>query len=146
MDSGEWGGGLWLTNDDGSVDKEIANDNIRAIASLGSEFLVLTGLSHMSLEHGTALMRSNSHRMHVELEWAKILDSAPQTFTRRGTDSVFLTRYSIFQINRAGNPDCSPKRSCRTHALVRIISTGSLATRAPSSILCRLSSKATTFF
>ena len=84
-------------------EQAIIKDNVRVIVPLGSEFLVLTGLSHMSLDHGTALMLSNPRRMHVELEWSKTLDSAPQAFTRKGTDSLlFQTRYGVFQINRAG--------------------------------------------
>src|SRR5262249_34244669 len=64
VDAGEWGGGLWLTNSDGSVSKEIIKDNVRVIVPLGSEFLVLTGLAHLSLDHGTVLMFPHPRRMH----------------------------------------------------------------------------------
>ena len=47
-DGGEWGGGLWLTNDDGSLTKRIVSDNVRAVVPIDGGILVLSGLAHLA--------------------------------------------------------------------------------------------------
>jgi hypothetical protein len=51
-DRGEWGGSLlWCTND-GSVKRELLDDNVVAIVPLTDRFLVLAGLSHLGSDRG----------------------------------------------------------------------------------------------
>jgi len=54
-DAGEWGGGLWLTNEDGSKTTRILNDNVRAVVPIDGGIVVLSGLAHMSIDFGMHL-------------------------------------------------------------------------------------------
>src|ERR1700722_1866677 len=57
-DAGEWGGGLWLTNEDGSRTKRILNDNVRAVVPIDGGIVVLSGLAHMFINFGNAFIFS----------------------------------------------------------------------------------------
>lgn len=49
---GEWGGGLtWISND-GSIARELLDDNVVAILQIDDRFIVLAGLSHLYADHG----------------------------------------------------------------------------------------------
>jgi len=52
ISAGEWGGGLWLTNEDGSQTKRILADNVTGILKAGPNIIVLSGLAHMSFDYG----------------------------------------------------------------------------------------------
>ena len=56
-DAGEWGGGLWLTNEDGSKTKRILSDNVRAVVPIDGGIIVLSGLAHMSMERFRVVSR-----------------------------------------------------------------------------------------
>jgi len=104
INAGEWGGGLWLTNKDGSLSKKVVMDNVGGLVPMGQSVLVLSGLAHMTFNFGTALMLSNPHHMNVALEWAVHLDAAPQSFTNRKDGSILVvTNYGIDQISRSGD-------------------------------------------
>lgn len=52
FDSGEFGGGLWWADAEGRQTKQLSGENVRVIVKRGEEALVLTGLAHMSSDHG----------------------------------------------------------------------------------------------
>jgi hypothetical protein len=100
-DAGEFGGGLWLTNEDGSDTKRILTDNVRAIVPLdGGGVLVLSGLAHMSLDFGNVFIFSNPDGMNIPLQYAAHLDGAPSAFTKLADGSVlFVTTQSLNAIS-----------------------------------------------
>jgi hypothetical protein len=53
FNAGEFGGGLWWANADGSQTKPLSGENVQVIAPRGEELLVLTGLAHLSIDKGT---------------------------------------------------------------------------------------------
>jgi hypothetical protein len=67
-DAGEWGGGLWLTNEDGSETKQILTDNVREMVRLDNGILVLTGLAHMSLDFSNAFIFSEPDGLNIPLQ------------------------------------------------------------------------------
>ncbi len=52
FDAGEFGGGLWLFNRDGSQNIELLSENVHAIYQINATILILTGLNHMRLNYG----------------------------------------------------------------------------------------------
>jgi hypothetical protein len=53
FNAGEFGGGLWWANADGSQTKPLTGKNVQAIVPRGKDVLVLTGLAHLSMDEGT---------------------------------------------------------------------------------------------
>jgi hypothetical protein len=53
FDAGEFGGGLWWSNADGSETKPLTGENVQVIVQRRKELLVLTGLAHLSMDQGT---------------------------------------------------------------------------------------------
>jgi hypothetical protein len=99
-DAGEFGGGLWLTNEDGSEAKRILGDNVLAIVPLdGGGFLVLSGLAHLSMDFGNLFIFSNPEDMNIALQYSAHLDGAPTAYTKLTDGSVlFLTTLSLNSI------------------------------------------------
>jgi hypothetical protein len=52
---GEWGGSLLWSSLDGTVQRELLDDNVVAILPNGGRFVVLAGLSHLSIDRGRVL-------------------------------------------------------------------------------------------
>ena len=103
IDAGEWGGGLWITNQDGSLSKLIVEDNVRGIVSTAQGIFVLSGLAHGGFDFGNVVMLSNPHDMRVTLEWTASLDSAPNAFVRLADDSVLVIDvFGALQITPSG--------------------------------------------
>ena len=96
-DAGEFGGGLWLTNEDGSETKRILTDNVPAIVPLdGVGVLALSGLAHMKMDFGNEFIFSNPDGMNIRLQYAAHLDGAPSAFTKLADGSVlFVTTQSL---------------------------------------------------
>jgi len=96
-DAGEFGGGLWLTNEDGSETRLILSDNVRGLVPLeGGGVLVLSGLAHMSMDFGNEFIFSKPEGMNIPLQYAAHLDGAPRAFTKLADGSVlFVTTQSM---------------------------------------------------
>lgn len=96
-DAGEFGGGLWLTTEDGSETKLILSDNVRGLVPLdGGGVLVLSGLAHMSMDFGNEFIFSKPEGMNIPLQYAAHLDGAPRAFTKLADGSVlFVTTQSL---------------------------------------------------
>ena len=71
IDAGEWGGGLWITNEDGTRSKQIVMDNVRGLIPTSRGIFVLSGLAHMHIDFGNVLMLSAPHDMHTSFEWER---------------------------------------------------------------------------
>ncbi len=52
FNAGEFGGGLWWFNRDGSQNIELLSENVHAIYQANASILILTGLNHMGLNYG----------------------------------------------------------------------------------------------
>jgi hypothetical protein len=95
-DGGEFGGGLWLTNEDGSEVKRIFNSDVQAVVALEKGVLILSGLDHMGLDVGNALVYSAPHAMNMALQESLKLDGAPSAFAQETDGSVlFITTHSL---------------------------------------------------
>ncbi len=102
-DAGEFGGGLWLTNEEGSVTKRILSDNVRAVVPIDSGILVLSGLAHMSMDFGNAFIFSSPDGLNITLEHSVHLDGAPSAYAKEADGSVlFVTTYGLCRITKSG--------------------------------------------
>jgi hypothetical protein len=102
-DAGEFGGGLWLTNEKGSETKRILSDNIRAVVPIDSGILVLSGLAHMSMDFGNAYIFSNPDGLNISLQHSVHLDGAPSAYAKEADGSVlFVTTYGLDKITKSG--------------------------------------------
>jgi hypothetical protein len=52
FDAGEFGGGLWWSNEDGKTVKHLLEENVHALVVQNGTPLVLTGLAHMDSDEG----------------------------------------------------------------------------------------------
>jgi hypothetical protein len=102
-DAGEWGGGLWLTNEDGSKTKRILSDNVREMVPLEEGVLVLSGLAHMGIDFGNAFIFSNPDGMNISLQHAVHLDGEPSAYAKEPDGSVlFVTTYGLRRVTKSG--------------------------------------------
>lgn len=104
--AGEFGGGLWLTNEDGSEAKRILSDNVRAVVPLdGSGILVLSGLAHMSTDFGNEFIFSNPDGLNITLQYPAHLDGAPMASAKLADGSVlFVTTHSLYALTKSESP------------------------------------------
>lgn len=102
-DAGEWGGGLWLTNEDGSKTKRIISDNVRAVVTIDGGILVLSGLAHMSMDFGDAFIFSNPDGLNVSLQHSVNLNGEPSAYAKEPDGSVlFVTTFGLCRITKSG--------------------------------------------
>ena len=87
-DGGEFGGGLWLTNEDGSVARLLVADNVRGLVRLEGRVVVLSGLAHIFTDFGNVFILSNPDGLNVSFQYSIHLDSAPYGYTKDSDDSV----------------------------------------------------------
>lgn len=103
FDAGEFGGGLWISNADGSETKRISTDNVKGMVPIGDAILVLSGLAHMTLDFGNALILSQPHGASVALEHAIHMDGEPRAYARDSDGSVLVvTTYNLSRIKETG--------------------------------------------
>jgi len=101
--AGEWGGGLWLTNEDGSKTKRILSDNVRAVIPTDSGILVLSGLAHLAINFGNAFIFSEPNGLDIVLQRAVALDGEPSAPAKEADGSVlFVTTYGLCRITKSG--------------------------------------------
>ena len=87
--AGEFGGGLWWTNQDGRRVERLSRENVQAFVTRDEEVLVFTGLSHMGYDKGTAY---SFHPAPGGGELVRIadLDSAPAAAWLQDDGSVLI--------------------------------------------------------
>jgi hypothetical protein len=101
-DAGEWGGGLWLTNEDGSKTKRILDSNVRAVIPFNGGILVLSGLAHI-MDFGNAFIFSSPNGLDISLQHAMQLDGEPSAPAKAPDGSVFfVTTYGLCRITKTG--------------------------------------------
>jgi hypothetical protein len=101
-DAGEWGGGLWLTNEDGSESKRIIGDNVRQLVSVEHGVLVLSGLSH-GIEFGNAYIFSEPDGMNIALQHAVHLDGVPSGYAKDADGSgLTIVNNTLWRITNLG--------------------------------------------
>jgi hypothetical protein len=102
-DAGEFGGGLWLTNDDGSEVHRITTDNVNAMARTRTGIVVVTGLAHLSQEYGNLYFLSVPDGWKLNLQYSVHLEGATFASTTDSDQSVlFATRYGLHRIRESG--------------------------------------------
>ena len=102
-DAGEWGGGLWLSNEDGTKTKRIVSENVRTVVPFNGGVLVLSGLAHITMNFGNAFVLSNPDGMNISLEHAISLDGAPSAYSTESDGSIlFTTTYGLCRITKTG--------------------------------------------
>jgi hypothetical protein len=103
-DAGEWGGGLWITNEDGSEVKRLVNDNVHAVVPIDDGVLVLSGLAHLSLDFGNAFIFSNPNGLNISLRRTAHLDGEPRAYAKESDGSVlFVTTHGLRRITKSGD-------------------------------------------
>ena len=100
---GEFGGGLWLTNEDGTETKRILDEDVRAMIPTDYGIVVLSGLAHMSMDFGYAFIFSKPDGMNISLQHAVHLDGEPSGGVQEPSGSVlFATTYNLCRITKTG--------------------------------------------
>jgi hypothetical protein len=114
IDAGEWGGGLWITNETGSEAKNLVAKNVKGIVPTTHGMLVFSGLAHLTASSGDLLVLSHPHNMQVGLEWSAQLDSEPVAFSKQPDESVLVaTHYSVMCVR-------PPREGAQTQELNRL--------------------------
>jgi hypothetical protein len=102
-DAGEWGGGLWLTNEDGSETKQILAENVHAVVPVDDGILVLSGLSHLGIDVGNAFIFSRPDGLSISVRENLRLNGAPRAFVKEPDGSVlFVTTNGLCRITKSG--------------------------------------------
>lgn len=103
FEAGEFGGGLWLTNEDGSKAKHILRENVQAIVPLRDVVLVLSGLAHMGFDYGNAYFFSPPAGMTLPLEHEVRLPGEPRAYVKETDTSVLVvTTRTLSRISDSG--------------------------------------------
>jgi hypothetical protein len=90
-DGSRSGGGLWLTNPDGSKTKRIISENVRGRVPLnGDRILVLSGWVAMIPDYGKEYIFSNPIGLNIKVLYSTRLDGAPMASTKLPDGSVLL--------------------------------------------------------
>ena len=102
-DAGEFGGGLWLTNEDGSKTRRILSDNVTEMVRVGDEVLVLSGLDHGTMDFGNAFLFSEPEGLNISLQHFARLNGAPRGYVKEQSGSVlFVTTAGLCRITKSG--------------------------------------------
>jgi hypothetical protein len=102
-DAGEFGGGLWLSNHDGSDVRRIFNSDVRAVVPSEDGVLILSGLAHMTFDSGDASFFSLPHAMNMTFQFSIKLDGAPSAYAQETDGSViFATTHSLCRVTKTG--------------------------------------------
>jgi hypothetical protein len=98
-DAGEWSGKLLWFNQDGTKRIEILNDNIRGIAKVGNEILILSGMAHLGTDKGKIYKLTKDFKANLLTD----LQTQPQSFVIENNDSMIVTlKDKIIRVNGLG--------------------------------------------
>ena len=102
FDAGEFGGGLWFANDDGTT-VELSTENVHGVFATTQGALVLAGLAHMGLDSGKVFIVPKVVRSSSDLKTLVELDGAPQAFTEISDGSeLIVTTHGIWSVSSTG--------------------------------------------
>jgi hypothetical protein len=103
FDGGEFGGGLWWSNEDGSQTSRILNENVKGILATSKGVLVLVGLAHIDLDVGKVFIIPDSAKPK-EIRRLVSLDGAPQAFAIESPTTVLVTTtHGVSRVSFSGN-------------------------------------------
>lgn len=119
-DNGEFGGGLWWISPDGQSTK-LGNDNVQGIVQTSFGTLVLTGLSHLSINRGT-VYRIDDGILPPKMISLVSLAGAPDAFVKDLSGNILIV--SSNRIEKLESPGIIKKfvdvdyRSIGAHSIV----------------------------
>lgn len=103
FDGGEFGGGLWWTNEDGNQSNRILNENVKGILATSNGVLVLVGLAHIDLDEGKVFIIPDSAKPKSIRPLAS-LDGAPQAFVAESPTTVLVTTtHGVSRVSSSGS-------------------------------------------
>lgn len=109
FDGGEFGGGLWRSQKDGSSVTKLLDAPVRSLMATSKGVLVFTGTAHMGLDNGQAWILRNiaeDRQPALLLE----LDGAPQVLFHEGGDSVLVvTTHGVTRVTPEGRTEVLTK-------------------------------------
>jgi hypothetical protein len=89
-DAGEFGGGLWWTNNDGRENKRLSGENVHVILTRQNELLVFTGLAHMGSDEGKVYAYRPAVQSAGDLVELADLGSAPNAALIDNNETVLI--------------------------------------------------------
>jgi hypothetical protein len=103
FDGGEFGGGLWFVDANGTA-TQLYQENVRGFVETSRGVMVFVGVAHMTIDRGEVLIARNPVTADTKLEMLAPLDSAPETFTQISPDAALLvTTHGISRITSSGD-------------------------------------------
>lgn len=90
FDAGEFGGGLWWFNEDGSDSTKLLSDNVHAIYETRNGTFVLAGLAHMGHDAGEVDQFIETPEK-VTLKWVASLGGSPEASTVDPDGDIVVT-------------------------------------------------------
>lgn len=104
FDGGEFGGGLWSTNEDGSQTQHLlSSQDVHAIVPALGGAIVLAGVAHMSLDEGSAFWVPSSAWNSAEIHRIADLKSSPEASIQDSPSTVLVaTNKEILRIDASG--------------------------------------------
>jgi hypothetical protein len=101
-DSGEWGGALTWYSDNPGEKKELIKDNVRRIAPVGNEVLVLSGLAHLSDDNGKVWKLGKGEKGGIKATLLKELGSQSQGFVVKDKDLLVALNNKFLRVSLSG--------------------------------------------
>jgi hypothetical protein len=102
FDAGEFGGGLWWFNSDGTVVRKLSPLNVHSILETPSGTFVLSGLAHLSLDNGE-INQFTETEDDVTLKYVADLGGSPEaSIVDPDGQIVVATMRSVLRVDYAG--------------------------------------------
>lgn len=104
FDGGEFEGGLWSANEDGSQTKNLlSGQDVHAIIPVLGGAIVLAGVAHMSLDEGSVFFVPSSPWNSAEAHRIADLKSSPEASVQDSQSTVLIaTNKTILRIDASG--------------------------------------------
>ncbi len=103
LDAGEWGGRLIWFSSDGKQKIVILQDNIRGIAKVGKETLILRGLNHISMDKGSVSKLIKDVNGNFQIQDLVKLEFMPKSFVVESNESILISlRDKIVRVKTNG--------------------------------------------
>ncbi len=101
--AGEFGGGLWFKPNDSSRTEKLLNENVLGIIATGNGVLILTGIAHLSWNHGTVFYIPTDAHSSRDVRMLVNLGAAPTAFARESDASlIVVTTKSVLRLTATG--------------------------------------------
>ena len=105
-DAGEWGGKLFWFSEDASQKTELLNDNVRGIARVGNNVVILSGLAHLGTDEGKIYRLVHGENGSLKTQLIIDLKTQPQGFLVDNDKRILVTlNNKILQLNPLGETE-----------------------------------------